>query len=169
MFAAKDRPPYAAAVSSRPDTHSIFPLTTSPEFSPADSAPEPRETPACPSPARSDKRRTLCFDILTNSFCRKPLALIFIQTARGYTPLFCTCSSNLSKMNTYAKCAVNPCRMRTYKIIGLKTPCNEHLQENGGGEVLLLPNGAALRLRRCSPRRNHQRWRLAIPAVTTEN
>ena len=31
-----------------------------------------------------------------------------------------TIGSNLSKMNTYAKCATNPCRMRTSKIIGLK-------------------------------------------------
>jgi hypothetical protein len=43
-----------------------------------------------------------------------------------------TTGRNLSKMNTYAKCATKPCRMRTCKIIGLKVPCNEHLQKSGG-------------------------------------
>ena len=46
-------------------------------------------------------------------------------------------------MNTYAKCAANPCGMRTSKIIGLKASWNEHLQKKGGGEVLLLPSGGA--------------------------
>jgi hypothetical protein len=41
---------------------------------------------------------------------------------------------NLSEMNTYAKCAANPCGMRTSKIIGLKVSCNEHFQKNGGRE-----------------------------------
>lgn len=36
-------------------------------------------------------------------------------------------------MNTYRKCACNSSEMNTYKIIGLKTPQNEHLQENGRG------------------------------------
>jgi len=49
--------------------------------------------------------------------------------------------SNLSKMNSYAKCATNPCGIHTSKIIGLKASCNEHLQKKGGGEHLLLPNG----------------------------
>jgi hypothetical protein len=45
-------------------------------------------------------------------------------------------------MNTYAKCAANPCGMRTSKIIGLKASCNEYLQKNGGrGGLLLLPSG----------------------------
>ena len=48
--------------------------------------------------------------------------------------------SNLSEMNTYAKCAANPCAMCTYKIIGLKVSCHEHLQKIGGGGRLLLPN-----------------------------
>jgi hypothetical protein len=38
-----------------------------------------------------------------------------------------------SRMNTYAKRAANPCRMCTYEFIGLKVPCNEHLQKIGGG------------------------------------
>jgi len=33
-------------------------------------------------------------------------------------------------MNTYARRAANPSGMRTSKIIGLKTSCNEHLQKN---------------------------------------
>ena len=45
---------------------------------------------------------------------------------------------NLSKMNTYAKCAANPCGMRTSKIIGLKVSWNEHLQKNGGREELIV-------------------------------
>ena len=49
-------------------------------------------------------------------------------------------ASNPSKMNTYAKWAAKPCRMRTYKIIGLKVSYNEHLQKMGV-EVLLLPSG----------------------------
>ena len=39
-----------------------------------------------------------------------------------------------SKMNTYAECAATPCRMRTYKIVGLKASWNEHLQRMGVGE-----------------------------------
>jgi hypothetical protein len=39
---------------------------------------------------------------------------------------------NPNKMNTYAKCAANPCGMRTCKIIGLKVSYNEHLQKSGG-------------------------------------
>jgi hypothetical protein len=46
-----------------------------------------------------------------------------------------------NRMNTYTKCSANPRGMRTFKIIGLKLSCNEHLQKNGGGEVLLLPSG----------------------------
>jgi hypothetical protein len=41
-------------------------------------------------------------------------------------------------MNTYAKCATNPCRMRTYKIIGLKVPYNEHLQKKWGEGSLIV-------------------------------
>jgi len=41
----------------------------------------------------------------------------------------------LFRMNSYAKCAANPCRMRTYKIIELKVPYNEHLQKMGVREV----------------------------------
>jgi len=67
---------------------SAFPLARSPELSPADSTPEPRKMNACPPPARRSARRALSFDILTNSFCRKPLVLIFIQTARGVPPSF---------------------------------------------------------------------------------
>jgi hypothetical protein len=59
---------------------------------------------------------------------------------------------NLSRMNTYAKSFANPCGMCTYKIIGLKVSCNEHLRKNGGGGVLLLPN---LHPRRASARRAH--------------
>src|SRR5579863_9201481 len=44
---------------------------------------------------------------------------------------------NPSSMSTYAKRAANPCRMRTYKIIGLKVPCNEHLQKNGGWGAII--------------------------------
>ena len=46
--------------------------------------------------------------------------------------------NNSSGMNTYAKCAANPCRMRTSKIIGLKVPCNEHLQKMGGEGSLIV-------------------------------
>jgi hypothetical protein len=46
--------------------------------------------------------------------------------------------SNPSKMNTYAKCAANPRGMHTSKIVGLKVPCNEHLQKNGGGGGLIV-------------------------------
>jgi hypothetical protein len=46
--------------------------------------------------------------------------------------------SNLSKMNTYAKCAANPRGMNTCKIIGLKVSCNEYLQKNGGREGLIV-------------------------------
>ena len=45
---------------------------------------------------------------------------------------------NLRRMNTYAKRAANPCRMRTSKIIGLKVSCNEHLQKSGGGGGLIV-------------------------------
>jgi hypothetical protein len=47
-------------------------------------------------------------------------------------------TSNLIRMSTYAKCAANPCRMRTSKTIGLKASCNEPLQENGarGGPIV---------------------------------
>ncbi len=48
--------------------------------------------------------------------------------------------NNLSRMNTYAKCAANPCGMNTSKIIGLKVSYNEHLQINGGTEKLWLPS-----------------------------
>jgi hypothetical protein len=41
--------------------------------------------------------------------------------------------SNLSRMNTCTNGAANSRRMRTYKMIGFKAPCNEHLQKNGGG------------------------------------
>jgi hypothetical protein len=41
-------------------------------------------------------------------------------------------------MNTYAKCATNPCGMRTSKIVGLKVSCNEHLQKNGGRGGLIV-------------------------------
>src|ERR1700690_909419 len=46
--------------------------------------------------------------------------------------------SNPSRMNTYAKRAANPCRMCTYKIIGLKVPWNEHLQKNRGAGGLIV-------------------------------
>src|SRR6202166_1436085 len=129
----------------------------------------------------------LCFDILTDSFCRKPLVLIFIQFARGVYPLpFMLLSfnelqnapapptpnrpepeefgappptpwsygcglylqpasetgRNLSRMNTYAKHAANPCGMNTSRIIGLKASCNEHLQENGGRGGLIVTHHA---------------------------
>jgi hypothetical protein len=45
---------------------------------------------------------------------------------------------NLSRMNTYIKCAANPCGMRTYKIIGLKASCNEHLQKTRGRGSLIV-------------------------------
>jgi protein-S-isoprenylcysteine O-methyltransferase Ste14 len=48
-------------------------------------------------------------------------------------------ANNMSTINTYAKCAANPCRMRTYKITGLKTPVMNTYKKVGGGEVLLLP------------------------------
>ena len=44
----------------------------------------------------------------------------------------------LSRINTYAKCAANPCGMRAYKIIGPKVSWNEHLQKNGGGAGLIV-------------------------------
>jgi hypothetical protein len=75
MFAAKDRLQQGAAASCRPATLAAFPLATSSEFSPAESTPEQRKVNA------------LCFDILTDSFCRKPPVLIFIQFARGVYPL----------------------------------------------------------------------------------
>ena len=41
-------------------------------------------------------------------------------------------------MNTYAKCAANPCGIRTSEIIGLKVPWNEHLQKTGGWGGLIV-------------------------------
>jgi hypothetical protein len=63
---------------------------------------------------------------------------------------------NPSRMNTYAKCAANPCGMRTSKIIGLKVSRNEHLQKVGEGRELLLPTGVGCT---CSPRKQLPPWR----------
>jgi hypothetical protein len=50
-----------------------------------------------------------------------------------------TCSPRKSNtMNTYANRAANTNGMRTYKIIGLKVSCNEHLQKNGGRGGLIV-------------------------------
>ena len=46
--------------------------------------------------------------------------------------------SNLSEMNSYAKCAANPCGMLTSKVIGLKVSYNEHLRKSGGGGGLIV-------------------------------
>jgi len=89
---------------------------------------------ACPLPASRGERRALCFDNDTKPYCRKPLVLKSIQNPRGYTPLFLSLLLSPNRMNTYAKCAANPCGIRTSKIIGLKASCNEHLQKNGGRE-----------------------------------
>ncbi len=63
--------------------------------------------------------------------------------ARAETSLGCTCSPR-NKMDTYARRAANPCRMRTSKIIGLKASCNEHLQKRGEGVgVMCYPAPAA--------------------------
>jgi len=40
---------------------------------------------------------------------------------------------NPYEMNTYEKCAYNPPRMNTYKIIGLKVLLESTLTEKGGG------------------------------------
>src|ERR1700692_2207220 len=42
------------------------------------------------------------------------------QTPRLYLRPDSKTRSNLSRMNTYAKCAANPCRMRTSKSLDLK-------------------------------------------------
>jgi hypothetical protein len=51
---------------------------------------------------------------------------------------------NLSRMNTYAKCAANPCGIRTSKIMGLnlKPRGMNTYKKWGGGEDLLLPSSA---------------------------
>jgi hypothetical protein len=133
MFAPKDRPPHGTAASSRPSTLAASLPTTSSEFSPAASAPEQR------------KMNVLWFDNDTKPFYRNPFGLTSIQNPRGCTPSVSFAArkeirSNPSKMNTYAKCAANSCRMRTYKIIELKVSCNEHLRKMGLGGVLLSPN-----------------------------
>jgi len=67
---------------------------------------------------------------------------------------------NLSKMNTYARRAANPCGIRTSKIIGLKASCNEHLQKNGG-------RGALIVTQRLPPaRRRRQANNLAFPVTS---
>jgi hypothetical protein len=75
MFATKHCLPYDPTASRHPVTLAAFLLATSSEFSPAGSTPKQR------------KMNALCFDILTDPFCRKPLVLIFIQFARGVYPL----------------------------------------------------------------------------------
>jgi len=45
---------------------------------------------------------------------------------------------NSRRMNTYAKGSAKPCGMNTYKIIGLKASCNQHLQKNGGEGSLIV-------------------------------
>ena len=60
----------------------------------------------------------------------------------------CTSSplrSNPSRINTYAKRAANPCRMRICKIIRLKVPWNEHLRKRGVGESYCYPAANPLR------------------------
>ena len=143
MFAAKDRPPHGTAASSRPSTLAASLPTTSSEFSPAASAPEQRKMNTCPPPARRSERRAFCFDNDTKPFCRNPPCLISIQNPRGCAPSVLLAvhkkiGNNLIRMNTYAKRTANSRRMRTYKIIGLKVSCNEHLQKNGGGGGLIV-------------------------------
>ena len=85
---------------------------------------------------------------------------------------------NLSRMNTYAKCAANPCGMRTSKIIGLKASCNEHLQKMGVGKVLLLPTAlqgspscgsTSLHLRQSHPRRPNRPRRASAGAKMSDD
>jgi hypothetical protein len=64
-------------------------------------------------------------------------------------------SINPCRMNTYAKCAANPRGMNTYKIIGLKVSCNQHLRKNrGGGGVIVTQHPLAARSPRQIGRRS---------------
>ena len=69
--------------------------------------------------------------------------------------------SNLRRINTYAKCAANPCGMNTSKIIGLKVSCNQHLQKNGGWGGLIVTQLAVAPWRRRA-RRAAAPWRKRI-------
>jgi hypothetical protein len=68
-----------------------------------------------------------------------------------YRPRPAATRSNLSRMNSYAKCAATPCRMRTSKIIGLKVSWNEHLQKKGGRGALRVRAVLAARANDCYP------------------
>jgi hypothetical protein len=59
------------------------------------------------------------------------------------------------KMNTYAKCAANPRRMRTSKTIEFKDSYNQHFQESGGwgGLIVTQRPPTARGLERKSPAR----------------
>src|SRR5712691_10763715 len=58
-------------------------------------------------------------------------------------------------MRTYQKCVRKPFTTRTYKIIGLKLPWNEHLQKRWPPPpCLLAPSYGILALRLCGGREN---------------
>jgi len=62
-------------------------------------------------------------------------------------------TTNSLTMNTYRKCACNPRRMNTYKIIGLKVPVESTLTKKGGRGwgYMTLTNPAAPAYNAASP------------------
>jgi hypothetical protein len=131
---------------------------TSPPSASRDSANSSQHTSLFSRPFPPERKSTLLFSIACARFCRNGGAATVSRCPRRSltwrpqrrtksgkisrrSPYGCRpqlqpagkTGSNPSKMNTYAKCAANPCGMRTYKIIGLKVSWNEHLQKTGGG------------------------------------
>ena len=117
MFAAKDRPPQDAAVSSRP-------LTLAAPARISSSLRQESQMPPCLlAEAKPLAEASL--------FSRLHTISVLLGPRKGIR-------RNLSGMNTYAKRAANPCGMRTSKIIGLKVSWNEHLRKMGGGGGLFV-------------------------------
>jgi hypothetical protein len=86
----------------------------------------------------------ICFDNHAKPFSHKSFGLIFIQNPRGVGGSQGSLSSpsqyfpvTTFRMNTYKKCASNPCRMNTCGAKDLKSLCFQHLQKTGGGVGLL--------------------------------
>ena len=153
MFAAKDRPLRNAEDSRRPVTLAAFLLATSSEFPTADSTPVPRVWSVLV--ARASNGPTLGAAEAKPLRTGKHSALLVVR-ARA---VLAACPRNPSRTNTYAKCAANPRKLRTYKIIGLKVSYNEHLRKNGGGGGLIVTQpppsseraGAGNKSRQCDP------------------
>jgi hypothetical protein len=129
MFAAKDRPRQDAAASSRPVT-----LAAPARIS---------------SKLRQDSQMRPFPLAVASSLAKES---VFSTLRSGPTGAGCTCSPrntgrNPNRMNTYEKCAANPCRMRTSRMIGLKVSCNEHLRKSRGGASVIVTQ------RRDQPRR----------------